>query len=34
VAGENLDQEADDALDDEGVALGLEHETAVYLVGL
>ena len=34
VAGENLDQEADDTLDDEGVALGLEHETAFGLIGM
>lgn len=34
VAGENLNQEAYDAPDNEGIALGLEHEAAVYLVGL
>ena len=33
-AGENPDQEADDALDDEGVALGLEHETVFGLIGV
>lgn len=34
VAGEDLHQKADDALDDEGIALGLEHEAAIYLIGL
>ena len=34
MAGEDLNQEADDTLDDEGITLGLKYEAAVHLVGL
>ena len=34
VAGEDLNQEADDTLDDEGITLGLKYEAAIHLISL